>query len=119
MNKILLVIRTEHHFPGVPSCPVLPYILNYWTDLDKMLCWQSTPKFGRCVEFWFVLVKGGYDRVLIPGMGREGMFYRRYPIQTDFGAHPAFYPNGSRVFSPKGKATGAWNWPLTSIWCRS
>jgi hypothetical protein len=31
------------------------------------------------------------------------------------GSHPASYPVGTGGSLPGGKASGAWNWPLTSI----
>jgi hypothetical protein len=44
-----------------------------------------------------------------------GNFSLRHHVQTDSGAHPASYPMGIGVSFSGGKATGAWNWPLTSI----
>jgi len=40
-------------------------------------------------------------------------FSLRHRVMTGFGDHSACYPMGT-----SGKAAGAWNWPLTSIWCR-
>jgi hypothetical protein len=38
-------------------------------------------------------------------------------VQTGSGAHPAFYPMGTRGAFPGDKAAGAWSWPFTSIKC--
>jgi len=40
-------------------------------------------------------------------------FYRRHRDQTGSGAHPP--PTHWVPFLSRGKAAGAWNWPLTSI----
>jgi hypothetical protein len=48
------------------------------------------------------------SRVRFPaGAGNFSLHYR---IQNGSGAHSASYPMGNR-----GKAAGAWSWPLTSI----
>jgi hypothetical protein len=39
-------------------------------------------------------------------------------VQNGSGAHPASYPMGTRGSFLGGKATGAWSWPLTSIYWR-
>jgi hypothetical protein len=55
---------------------------------------------------------------------RNVLFYNkvlclsRHRVQNGSGAHPASYPMGNRGSFPGGKATGAWSWPLTSIYCR-
>jgi hypothetical protein len=35
-------------------------------------------------------------------------------VKTDCEAQPTSYPMGTCDFSPRGKASGAWNWPLKS-----
>jgi hypothetical protein len=35
-------------------------------------------------------------------------------VQTGSGVHPTFYPRGTRELFSRGKAAGAWSWPLTS-----
>jgi len=44
-----------------------------------------------------------------------GNFTLQHHVQTGSGAHPAFYPVGSRGLFPGGKAARAWSWPLTSM----
>jgi hypothetical protein len=39
-------------------------------------------------------------------------------VQTGSEALPASYPMGTGVSFRGSKAAAAWNWPLTSIWCR-
>jgi hypothetical protein len=39
-------------------------------------------------------------------------------IQTSSGVHPSSYPMGTGGSFPRGKATRAWSWPLTSNKCR-
>jgi hypothetical protein len=46
--------------------------------------------------------------------GRQD-FSLLYSIQTDSGAYPASYLMGTGGRFPRGKAAGAWSWPLTSI----
>jgi hypothetical protein len=38
-----------------------------------------------------------------------------HTVQTDSGVHTASYPMGTGGCSPKGRATGAWSWPLTEV----
>jgi hypothetical protein len=47
-----------------------------------------------------------------------GNFSLRHPVQKSSGAHPSSYPMGTRGFLPWGKASGAWSWPIASIYCR-
>jgi hypothetical protein len=47
-------------------------------------------------------------------VGQE--FSLLHVLQTGYGAHPASYPMGTGGSFPRGKAVGAWNWPLTSSW---
>jgi hypothetical protein len=51
-----------------------------------------------------------------PGMGRDSSLHHR--VQTGSGAYPASYTIVTVVSLCGGKAAGAWNWPLTSMWCR-
>jgi hypothetical protein len=44
--------------------------------------------------------------------GRE--FSLLHVVQTGSGNHPASYPMGTRGSFTRGKAAGAWSWPLTS-----
>jgi len=44
-----------------------------------------------------------------------GHFSLRHRVQTASGAHPASYSMGIGGVFPRGKAAGAWSWPLTSI----
>jgi len=43
--------------------------------------------------------------------------YFSHHFQNSSGAHPAFYPMGTRSSFPWGKVARAWRWPLTSIYC--
>jgi hypothetical protein len=47
-----------------------------------------------------------------------GNFSLHHRVQNGSGAHPPSYPMGTGGFFPRDKATGAWNWPITCIWCR-
>jgi hypothetical protein len=47
-----------------------------------------------------------------------GNFSPHYRDQTGSGDQPASYPMGTRGSFPGDKATGAWSWPLTSIYCK-
>jgi len=47
-----------------------------------------------------------------------GNFFLHYRVQKGSEAHPASYTVGTRGSIPGGKAAGAWNWPLTSIYFR-
>jgi hypothetical protein len=51
-----------------------------------------------------------------PDRGQE--FSPHHRVQTGSEAHPASYTMSTRGSVPGGKADEAWNWPLTSIWCR-
>jgi hypothetical protein len=44
-----------------------------------------------------------------------GYFSLRHRVQTGSGAQQASYPAGTGGLHPRGKATWAWSWPLTSI----
>jgi len=44
----------------------------------------------------------------------EGSFLFAMVSRPALGAHPAYQMDTRGTF-PGGKATGAWNWPLTSI----
>jgi len=48
-----------------------------------------------------------------------GIFSFRNQVQTGSGAHPASYSIYTCGSFPRGKAFGAWSWPLTSIYCTS
>jgi hypothetical protein len=52
------------------------------------------------------------SRVRVPA--GAGNFSLHHPVQNGSGAHPASYPLGTRGSFPRGKAVGAWSWPLTS-----
>jgi hypothetical protein len=58
-----------------------------------------------------------YDsRVRFPaGAGNFCLYHR---VQNGSGAHPASYPMGTRGSFSGGRASGAWSWPFTFIWCR-
>jgi hypothetical protein len=45
-------------------------------------------------------------------------FSFRHRVHTGSGAHPPSYPVDTGVSIPKGKATGAWSWQVTSTSCR-
>jgi hypothetical protein len=47
--------------------------------------------------------------------GAQGQIYLYHRVQTGSWAHPASYPMGTRGSFLRGKASGAWSWPLTSI----
>jgi hypothetical protein len=53
------------------------------------------------------------SRVRLPA--EAGNFSLHHRVQNGSGAHPAFYPMGTRGSFPGDKAAGAWSWPLTSI----
>jgi hypothetical protein len=56
------------------------------------------------------------SRVRFPaGAGNFSLHYR---VENGSGAHPASYPMGTGGSFPGVKATGAWSWPLSSIYCR-
>jgi len=57
---------------------------------------------------------GSYDWDLTPGKGRECSLHHH--IQTSSGAHLVFYLLGTRGSFPRGEVTGAWSWPLTSVY---
>jgi hypothetical protein len=44
-----------------------------------------------------------------------GNFSLHHGVQNGSGAHPAFYPMGTRGSFSGVKAAEAWSWPLTSI----
>jgi hypothetical protein len=48
-----------------------------------------------------------------------GNFSLHHHGQNGSRSHPVSYPMGTRCCFPGVKAAGAWNWPLTSIQCRS
>jgi len=50
--------------------------------------------------------------------GGGPLFFFRHCVETDSGIHPTSYPMGTEGSFLKGKVTGAWSWPLISIWCR-
>jgi hypothetical protein len=50
-------------------------------------------------------------------LAEAGNFFH-YRVQNDSRAHSAFYPMGTGCSFPGGKAAGAWNWPLISVYCR-
>jgi hypothetical protein len=53
------------------------------------------------------------SRVRFPaGAGNFSLHHR---VHNGSGAHPASYPMGTRRYFLRGKAAGAWSWPLTSI----
>jgi hypothetical protein len=53
------------------------------------------------------------SRVQFPaGAGNFSLHHR---VQNGSEAHPASYPMGTRDSFSRGKAAGAWSWPLTSI----
>jgi len=54
----------------------------------------------------------------IPGRGNVEIFSLRHCFQTEYGAHPASCPMGTRSSYPGGKTAGALSWQLTSIYCR-
>jgi hypothetical protein len=43
-----------------------------------------------------------------------GNFFLHHRVPNGSGAHPASYPMGTRGSFPRGKAAGAWSWPLPS-----
>jgi hypothetical protein len=47
-----------------------------------------------------------------------GNFSLHRCVQNGSEAHPASYTMGTGGSFHGGKPTGAWSWPLTSIWCR-
>jgi hypothetical protein len=61
-----------------------------------------------------------------PRAGRPGLNSRqrqwwdsfRHHVQTDSGAHPASFTQGTRGFYAGDKAASAWSWPFASIYCR-
>jgi len=56
--------------------------------------------------------------VRFPAEAMIGIFSLCHRAQTGSGAHPASYPMGAGDCFPRGKAAGAWSWPLSSIYCR-
>jgi hypothetical protein len=44
-----------------------------------------------------------------------GNLFLHHRVQNVSEAHPPSYPMGTRGPFPRGKAAGAWSWPLTSI----
>jgi len=42
----------------------------------------------------------------------------RHHVQTDTGAHPAYYPMETWGLLPGGKVAGVWSWPLTFLYSR-
>jgi hypothetical protein len=48
----------------------------------------------------------------------NGNFSFHHRVQKGSGAHPASHPMGTRGSFLWAKATGAWSWPLVSIYCR-
>lgn len=51
-------------------------------------------------------------------LGRNRDFSFRSCVRTGCGAYPASSPIGTRGSDPSDNSAGAWNWPLTWIWCR-
>jgi hypothetical protein len=52
----------------------------------------------------------------------DGNFSLHHRVQNGSGAHPAFYPMGTRGSFPGGKAAGAWSYTSTpqyvfKVWC--
>jgi hypothetical protein len=45
----------------------------------------------------------------------RGRFSLHYSVLTGYGAHPAFYPMGTKGNLLGDKAAETWSWPLTSI----
>jgi hypothetical protein len=48
-----------------------------------------------------------YRMIEVRFPAEAGNFSLHHRVQTDSGAHPAFYPMGTRVSFPGGKVTGA------------
>jgi hypothetical protein len=51
----------------------------------------------------------------LAGVGNFSLHHR---VQNGSGAHPDYYPMGTRGSFPGDKATREWSWQLTSISCR-
>jgi len=96
-----------------PSKRSLCMELNAQLDvLSLWLVWMT--------KIAFKVVTGyGLDdrcaRVRFPAWA--GNFSLLHRVHNGSGAHLASYPTGTGGSFPRDKATGAWSWPLASIWC--
>jgi hypothetical protein len=82
----------------------------------QLICpiWHTDVKrrFLLGIALGYGLDNGG-SRDRFPAWAGNCSLHHR--IQNGSGAHPASYPMGTRDSFPRGKAAGAWSWPLTSI----
>jgi hypothetical protein len=91
---------------------------------------EGASRLLRKMQAWCALVQQLLAQPNIMGYGLDdrgsrvrfpagaGNFSLHHRVQNGSGAHPASYPMGTRGSFFGGKAAGAWNWPLTSIYCR-
>jgi hypothetical protein len=98
-----------------------------WTTWGLRRRWEDNIEINLKEIRWQVMELMSWDgsigiatgwtaRVQFPTRPRD--FYVVHRVQTDSEAHPSSYPVGTGGCSPGGKVTGAWSWPLTSIWYR-
>jgi hypothetical protein len=86
--------------------PFYPQGKSPWYPLDK----------SRDSSVGIALGYGSDDRGSeVRFMAGAGNFTLHHRVQIGAGGHPASYPMGTKGSFPRGKAAGAWNWPLTSI----
>jgi hypothetical protein len=66
----------------------------------------------RIAQWYSAGIQAGWSGV--PVSTGDGNFLLHHHVQTSSGAHPAFYPMGTRGSFSGGKTASAWSWPLTS-----
>jgi hypothetical protein len=117
--------------------------INYITYVPEIegsgrniLCFKIVSNSGSGIAQWYSTgLRAGWSGVRVPA--GAGNFSLHHSVQTDSGAHPAFYPMGTRDSSPGVKRPGreadhwhpssagvknAWSYTSTSqyplmVWC--
>jgi hypothetical protein len=83
------------------------------------LCLLYKPSNYVVILFSFATSRLRAGRLGFQGSSSGGSWeFSLHRVQKGSETHSASYPMGNGSSFPGGKATGTWNWPLTSILCQ-
>jgi hypothetical protein len=109
-------IQMWRHLPSCFYCYVAEVWIGSWTLQQwKGVLWRSTDIFQMLNSV------SAYSIHLCVHIALIQICFKLRTVTTDATMRSislVSYPVGTGGSFPRGKAAGAWSWPLTSIWCR-